>query len=458
MRGALIAVTVFLMSQAGAAGGGGVTPAAELRLAVDDLSTRVAVTDRPVTRYLSLYAIPPARRRAAAAVASFGLNSVSHADTIAALDVVPGTEGRLLRFSLRRLRIDAAAWEAIAAEDPYWHLRTQVVDPNTGKVREVVTDGGWVGLVQAARLREMAASIGALLRADHFIARAGTTENGGHYYRLAGVPEREQQFHALLGIDAATTGRLRSDQGANLIRSGVTFKVRRVVRRQGPLGAAWSTFDVERVSPDRDPIRNPLGFQYDAGEHIAAKRNGLHVFALFDRQGRRQDAVPDRIAKDALAVHGSGVIAPLLSCVRCHSERGLRPFANDQRRLLAGRVELFAEREEDAERLAGFYERDLEKLLRRDREDYGEAVAAATGGMQVTKLAEALAEAYGTYVDELVSPAQAARELGLATSELTVRLRASNDPVILALCEGLSVQRQQWESAFATAALLAMGG
>jgi hypothetical protein len=127
--------------------------------------------------------------------------------------------------------------------------------------------------------------------------------------------------------------------------------------------------------------------------------------------------------------------------------------SNDQRRLLAGRVDLLTERAEDAERLASFYDRDLNKHLARDREDYAAAVATATGGLTVERLAAALGNQFAAYVDALVTPAQAARELGVAEADLAHALSGADDPVILALCTGLAVQRQQWEAAFAQAVL-----
>lgn len=145
----------------------------------------------------------------------------------------------------------------------------------------------------------------------------------------------------------------------------------------------------------------------------------------------------------------------MLSCVRCHVEDGLRPFANDQRRLLQGRVTLSAEQPENADRLAAFYLSNIDRRLQRDRDDYAAAVAACTGGMTPAEAARALGEAYRAYVDDLVTPEQAARELGLSPTQLVAVLSASDDPVILALCEGLAVQRQQWESSYAQAAILA---
>lgn len=429
------------------------TPAGELQLVLDDLAG-IAPAARADVRYLSLYAVPPGERQAALAAVSFVLNSVSRADVVVRPDVVPHSEGRLLRIALSAYGVPAVAWEQLAADDPYWHLRTQVVDPAGGQLREVRTDGGWVDLQAAAALRQATQSTAALLRADFFIARAATTAAGGHYYRLAGIPPREADFLQLVGIERDTIDRLRADAGANLFRSQITFKPRRLVRRQGPLGGAWQTFDVVRGTAERDPFRNPFSFDFDASEHIAAKRNGLHLFALYDRRGQRQDKVADEVAKDTSDPHGAGIVTPLISCVRCHVEDGLRPFTNDQQRLLAGGVELLAERPSALQRLAAFYGTDLQRPLARDREDYAAAVALATDGWSVFEAARALAVVFSRYSDELVGPAEAAREVGVDVAQLGIRLRAATDPVLLALAEEIAVQRSQWEASFGTAALL----
>jgi len=431
-----------------------------LAMALHDVTTRVAPTERQHTRYLSLLAVDDERCESATAGVSLVLNSVSRARRIVRPAVVPGSGGRLLRISLADYKLPAELWEAALGSEPYWHLSTKVVDPRTGKPREVITDGGWVDLAAAAKLRLATGSAGAIVRADWFVARSATTANGGLYYALVGVPEKEIDFFRQLGIDPATIGKLRADEGANLFHSQVTGKLRRIVRRPGPLGAAWETLDVERSTAERDPIRNPAGFTYDAGEHIAAKANGLHLFALYDSQGRRADSVPDRIAKDTSDPHGEGIIVPMISCVRCHREDGLRPFVNDQQRLLKRGVRLYADDRDVAERLAAFYDTDLGKQLRRDREDYAEAVAQATGGLKSEEAADALAALFRGYVYERVSPRQAARELGLAeggTTELARILAASHDPVLLALTAGIAVQREQWEAGFAEAAGLVEG-
>src|SRR5688572_29481136 len=432
------------------------SPATEVRIALDDLRERVPSLHYADTRYLTLYSLPRESWPDAAAVVSFVLNSVSRSAVIVRPELAPGAEGRLLRFSLKSYGLPPEIWEAIASADPYFHLQTEAIDPHSRRTKTVYTDGGWLDLADAAVLRQLTRSGGAVLRADYFVARAATSNRGGFYYQLAGVPETEAEFYKLLGVDLKTIDRLQADAGANLLRSGVTRKVRRVARRQGPLGGAWITYDVQQSTAERDPLRNPFGFDFDASEHIAAKANGLHVFALYNRQGQRQASVPDAVAKDSSDVHGDGIIVPLLSCVRCHVEDGLRPFVNDQQRVLSGQADLFTEKAQDAQRLAAFYAANLDKLRVRDGDDYAEAVDIATGRTS-QQIAAALATLYANYVDLPVTPEQAARELGVTRPRMNRLLASTDDPVLLALLQGLSVQRDQWSAAFAQAALLTRG-
>lgn len=439
--GALIVVAVL-----------GSSPAVELEAAVADVSRRATHAERAGVRYASFYALPAEQRGEAAAALNFVLNTVSRAKVIVAIEEVPETEQRLWRIRWDRYELPRDAWEDLASEDLFWHQQLQTLEGKSKRPRKVFIDAPWLPPADVAELRSHTESTGALLRGDFLIARMSTTLDGGHYYRLAGIADTEKQFLRDLGVDAKAIGKLGADVGANLVYSRVTHKVRRIVRRPGPLGGAWHTYDVERSLAANDPLRNPFDFEFDAGEHIAAAPNGLHRFALYDARGKRQDSVPDRIAKDASDPHGTGIIAPMLSCVRCHVEDGLRPFANDQARLLAGNVDLLTARPRDAQRLADFYGSDLTVPLRRDREDYSAAVARSTGGMTVKEAAAALAGVYAGYVDELVTLEQAARDVGASSEELVRHLRASNDPVLLMLAEGNAIQREQWNEAFAEAA------
>jgi hypothetical protein len=428
-------------------------PASELAAAVDDLARNVEPRDWRTTRYVSFYHVAEKERAAQRAVLAYVLNSVSRAATLIPQRIAEGESTALVRIDLEDYKLPEETWEALVADrEPYWHLTTEVLDPATRKKTTVYTDGGWVGLEAARRLREMTGSGGAIVRGDWLIAKATTPP---HYYRLAGIGATLAEWQKLVGVDAKTIVALRANRGANLIYSGVTRQPRRISRWQGPVGGAWQTYDTFGDDPAKDPIRNPtFSGGYDASEHIAAKANGLHLFALFDAKGARQDTVPDRLAKDDTDPHGDGVLVPMLSCVRCHVEDGLRPFADDQRRLHEGGAKLLAADKDTAEILSAFYDSaKLEKLAARDREDYAEAVAQATGGLTVKQLVAALADVYGGYQNALVDPARARRELGIDDLR---SLAASRDPVLLALVAGMSVQRKQWEASFAEAALLAV--
>ncbi len=430
------------------------SPAGELNAALSDLR-RLPPAEQTTTRYLSAYNVPAEQRDDLMVAVSLVLNHVSRSPLIVRPTWIPGTS--LLRWNLAHyaaseadVRAISQTYESLVSADPYWHLRTQVFDPETGQPSEVFTDGGWVGLEGAAELRRLSASGGALLRADWFVVQAA----GNFYYALAGVPQTRRAFFAQLGIDIETIDALQADEGANLFVSGITGNVRRIVRRQGPLGAAWETFDVEASTPERDPFRNPFEFVYDAGEHIAAMPNGLHRFALFNAQGDLQATVPDVIAKDTSDPHGDGIVRPMISCVRCHVEDGLRPFANHQKRLLETGISVSLDSPARASRFQQFYRaRRLERALPRDRDDYATAVHEATG-VSVEAAAAALAGVWDGYLNDQVTPETAAREL---CGDDLAPLRASGDPVLLALIAGLSVQREQWEASFAEAALLSWG-
>jgi hypothetical protein len=322
----------------------------------------------------------------------------------------------------------------------------------------VTIDAGWTNLAVAARLKALTGSEGALLRADHFITVASVPPR---YYEFAGVAAKEADFLKSLGVDAKKIEQLRANAGANLVISGVTQKPRRVIWQQGPLGGVYSTLDVERVDAERDPFRRPLSadgleFRYDASEWFALRANGLWLTALFNRAGVRQDSVPDVVAKDTSDPAADGIVVPMLSCIRCHREDGLRPFRDDQSSLLADGIELRAFRARDAQRVAEFYDDPrLQRQMQFDRETYSQAVARATLDMRPEDLADALARTVREFAYTPVSPEQAAREVGATTTDFRAALRTSRDPVLLMLRQNRPILRAQWESSFAEAAVLA---
>ena len=457
------------------------SPADEIRAAAADVQQLPPET-RMAARYLTVYPIAAADRPDAVKVISYVLNSLSRTRAISQPVLISPT---LIRFSIyqyapRQEEFAAwyQAWEKLAGVDPYFHLQTEVIADATGvnhksnavaapffeshnkpnSLKIVTTDGGWADLSAAAQLRTATHSIGPLLRADYFIAQATTTPR---YYEFTGIPDTENEFLKSLGVDRGVIDRLRANAGANLAVSGVTAKPRRIVWAQGPLGGVYSTLDVESVDAQRDPLRRPitsagLAFHYDLGEWFALAPNGLWRTALFNAVGRRQDSVPDRVAKDTSDPTANGIIVPLISCIRCHREAGLRPFVDDENKLLRGQISLYSPDPTIIERAFEFYdEARLDRQMRFDRETYADAVARVTDGLKPEELADTLAKLVRSHAYLPVTLNQAATEVGVNQFDFQSALAATHDPVILLLLEGQPVLRGQWESSFAEAALAA---
>jgi hypothetical protein len=538
-----------------------ITPATELRAATADIQT-VAPQLRPTTRYLTLYSIDETSRPTALQVTSYVLNALSRARSITAPELITPT---LIRFNLTQyapepddLTAWLSAWEQLATTDPYFHLQTEVlVSGNADKKQRttdhgqrttaITTDGPWLDLTAAASLRAATASTGAILRADYFITAATQPPA---YYQFAGIPETESDFLKSLGVDRDIIQRLRADVGANLITSGVTGKPRRIVWSQGPLGGVYSTLDVQQIDATRDPLRRPISttfpiphstvpipnstrissatgshqtpgtrppdttfsFRYDVSEWFALAPNGLWRTALYDAAGRRQNSVPDRVAKDTSDPHADGIIIPLISCIRCHRESGLRPFSDDQQLLLGaslplprgegrgegaaaadGRssavsagfatappaVSLYSPDPNISRRAAEFYDEPrLQRQIAFDRQTYAAALSRATtfaplanahphngrlttdngrlgtGNQPLTspQLSDSLATFVRNYAYLPVTPEQAASEVGLTIDQFQQSLAQSHDPIILLLLQNRPILRDQWTSSFSEAA------
>ena len=268
-----------------------ITPAEAVAAAVADLE-QVPATRHSQTRYVMMPEPTIEARQAGGRVLGFVLNSISRSRTIRLPEPVD-PQWLLMRIDLaayadlRQLKTYHelfAAWENLVQSDPYFHLRTQVT---TGtKVETVSTDGGWVGLEHAKKLRDMTQSTGAVLRADYVITRIV----GVDYYAWSGVPLKEADFFQLFGVDTAVIGRLSADSAANLLRSHVTNKPRRIIERPGVFGSVFQTKDVDGENPDRDPFRTPVDFggqqfNFQASEFFALGRESVMASGAV-RRGR----------------------------------------------------------------------------------------------------------------------------------------------------------------------------
>ena len=354
-----------------------------------------------------------------------------------------------------------AAWEKLAEEDPYFHVRTQVAVAGTKEAKITTVDGGWTNIENATRLRKLSGSAGAVLRADYVVTQLATTE----YYAWAGVPATEVEFVKLLGVDAKVISELAADTAANVLVSNVTHKNRRIFRIPGPLGGVNFTQDIAAEGPDKDVIRAPVDiattqstqrYKYDASEWFAAKANKFWLVALYDAAGKRQASVPDAVAHDTTAQNG--IVQPIKSCIVCHSLHGgaggLQLFSDDQTKLLNGQSAILKSFSPAvAQRIGELY--DFPRMLRdqnRDREDYEEAVKQACNCTSIAA-AQSLFNVYSGYAEKAVTKEIAAAELGVTVDTFIKQISESTDPISLSLRGGQEVTRKAWESAWQDAIL-----
>jgi hypothetical protein len=431
------------------------SPAMELADAAQD-AARLPPDAAIHARYLSLYNVPRAQRGNAARVVSYTLNALSRSRSI----YLPvRVSSSLLRIDTRWFAEDEAvhewehAWFGLTQKDPYWHVPTLIYFE--GKTQHATVDGGWLNQSHVAALRNYTGSVGAILRADYFVANATIPPA---YYEFIGLPATEGEFLKGLGVDEKAIERLRADAGANLDNSGITDKTRRVVWKQGLLGGIYNTLDVEKVDAEHDPARRivsvgKFALQHEAEEWFAMAPNGFWWTALFDKNGKRQDAVPVKVATDSIATDQHAPdkeVVPMQSCYRCHVESGLRTLSDDQSKTFAGgSINLKSYDYATIQRARDFYNEP--RLLRQmafDRQTHDAAVYSATGGWTCARAVQGFSDAVRMYAYDLVTPEMARRELGGPISP------ACTDVRNLQLLKGTPVLRGLFEQSFAEASTL----
>ncbi len=417
------------------------SPAGELEAAANDVKR----LPRSHWRYVSLFNLDEVQRQAARVAIDGLLNHCSRADGISRVQsvrcVMPdGSTTELLRFDLswycrpETLKEMLAAWEALADQEPYFTLRSsrdvlqrvRVFDQRTGRTLRFETrpksvdERISISPENAEILERLTGSQVPLVRADWLLTAVGLKAD--NYFRLAGIPATEQEFCASFGMDQQAYERLRAEVGANVLKSDVTQKPRRINFRST---AFFSVLLLTRdpnsdADPRRDPIRNPHGFVFDGTEAFARGANGLLRFWTGNAAGKRVNLVPAEIAPEDYSMprgaQSRQIVAPL-SCMTCHNmtreESGFKAFSNDQLRFMRGQLSKAYHDPVVAADAERFYGANLSKLIVAEREAYAEAVSKASGTSPY-EMTAAWSERVAEYQYELVTPEVAAQELGIS--------------------------------------------
>lgn len=316
---------------------------------------------------------------------------------------------------------------------------------------------------------------------------------GGRYYDLAGIPGGgKNDLETLLKSLGVGDGKnfrqifedLRSDQRAAMWRSNVTSRMRLVEvfktlagRESQGIFSLTSDFGEADIDVDQNPIANLLKVnKIKAHEAIWERTNGLHGFSLYDANFKRQDSVPDDVAKDHLAsTPHSGRLQPAFSCVRCHGkEDGWQPVPNDVKKMLMTRkVDIFGDltrrdQQDAIDRILSLYMGSFDTVFRRGRDDYAVNIMAVTGPWAKSKdqldivkqTARHMEDMIDRYWHKQIGPAEALAELGqkvkggdAADQFAAYVLQVSNQAVledsrVAALRAGLKINRSEFDLVF----------
>lgn len=435
------------------------SPEKAAAFAAADLA-RLNPAGRTHARYLSLYVVPEADLARWGKVLDFWVNGFSRE---AELTPLVRVRPDLLRLDLRAYGIDPKVWENLANVEPYFTVRLKAFAPGPrpkGSLpaprRPATALAPWLDSASAKALALYTRSKVPVVRGDWFLAHTGLQvgRKGTGYFDFLGVKNRAD-FQALVGLDEKLAVRLRKETRAIVARSGVALNNRQIVRFATITGAYWVTLDANSNDGRRNAVRNlDKDYLHDAEEIYGSLPNGLFGFFAGDRNGVRQDAVPDNIASDSTAPGNDRRIHPV-SCVRCHVE-GIRPIDDWGRKVYRAPLLLAAADYDQARRLQRTYLSDLKRLVRRDQADYAEVLGKLTG-YRPAEAAAAVGRSFADYDQadlDLAGVALASgypearvKQVLLAVATLTPPL----DPVFAGLIanEPEPVRREHLEEGFA---------
>jgi hypothetical protein len=476
---------------------------------------KAALTDaRSLPRYDACFhryfAFPRALTESDLAAWSFHVNLLSDQGDLCRPAVVAPN---LLRIDVRELgwdrRLDVL--ERFAGLDPYFHVRAKLL--RDAVVEQVVTKGGFakkgrgrqrnvfemvrkkrgdtvnvggIGTppVELDELRRLLVTDAPVISGDFFLSRTARQFDLANndnprigYYDWLGLVDRNAYFR-LIGLDEQKAIALFKEWRALVVKSGVSQQNRQIVALNAITGRAWVTLDTFSETGRSIARRNLRRgeFAHDAEEWYGFLPNGLPATFLADKNGVRQAAAPDKIGGDdsPLRTGRDARIHVNLSCLRCHGGNDqLKPVDDWARKTFARRGAVLRLQDPDKRTLLELrrqYLSDIDRVLRRDREDFVDAIERATringrDGLTSAAITAAYGRYWNRYVEAPVTLDDAARELSVTPARLQAalkryqRTRGGGDLVLDGYLDDppQTLSRLEWEDSYQTAAAIAAG-
>lgn len=397
----------------------------------------------------------------------------------------------LARVDVRDYRWDRKVFEKLADADVHFHATVKVtqtvtekeyedwpggVDPrdgryypagqyDTGRTKthsKSVTKrvaAPWLPAADVKLLSDALDTDVPVVMADFFLWQTlQEVDRNPGYHDFLGFKD-QKTFNKLVAFDEKVSDDFLSELRAAVALSGVSKQPRRVARYDKVGGALWSTFDNRLALDKNNPLRQlDDAFKFDASEVYAHLSNGMWAMALFDKNGVRQDSAPDFVGRDKTTTSNDGRIHAPLSCIKCHTNGGLKEIDDWTRNLLTPPpLALQSPDRKVFLDLRRKYLRHLEPHLDADRAKYVRALAEANG-MTPREFAAAVGKFWLEYDNTPVGPRRAAAELGVTPEVLTAalehRLKTRGDADLVLGDYLLPAERQkgipidQWREAY----------
>lgn len=401
------------------------------------------------TRFITYWPLPDAEYGNVELALKFWLASLSNRRQVAALHEVPGLGWKVF---LSDYGWDAAAWEALIKDDPYFAVSS--ADPK-------YVARGWLDPLVEGKLRIYSQSRRAVVRADRFLALTATDAPDGFYSKFVKLPDNEGDLFKLKGIDVDFLNKnalLRG--GAVLGGASIVAKHNRELQLlPSPIGLderyLWRSLDTLSDVGKESVIDNFLGTVRFAGkEYIGTNPNGTHYYYLANAQNKQVGEVPTKIAQDRQDPHDATVITPY-KCVSCHGPKGgIRHFDDAIRQIalskdvgLAVVTKGYYGNTQLREALEDYYLSPLGQEITKQQVSYTRVISELTG-LSPAENAENFIKFVNHYLHGLVDKQSVCRELGVEPEQIDAYLKQTGNPVLLAILSGKAVPRLAFESAF----------
>lgn len=411
-------------------------PALQLLIASADIQ-RITPDFQKHIRYLDLGNTYLEQRETDYRILSGHIQHISRSPLITQPQIVPGTLGSLLRINIKDYLIDEKTWEQLADADPYYH--------QGGKAAFWTVPSGLHEQAMAV-LEKATGSKVPIVRADWFFSQSAAQEGRRPgYYDFLGL-KNQTDYEKLIGFE--------KDKRSFAVRfavknSGVTLQPRAGVRYQTFFGSYWKSIDFKRAVGEQNPLRS-VGQQIedvaDGYETFGYLPNGFWATAAMDNKDNLLPSAPDFVASDHQSKSNDSRVHVNVSCMRCHTNGGLRDVDDYIRKL---RPSLSAE-------LLQEYGPPLEPIIEQDRQRFNQAVKLATGlnSKDYTRLYAAYWE---RYEDVRVDLKKASLDTGIDEKSLRLAIQQSGDPLLADLLGNGSIPIRQWEDVYPTVQTLFFG-